>query len=252
MCKVTRPLAAVPDLEQELDGLYALPLEEFTKARNDLAARLKKAHQTEAADLVRALKKPSVVAAAANRLAREEPHQVVALLDAGERLRDAQQRALGGQAKAEEVGEAAAAERDALRALLASARRLLGDRSSPGLLDRLGQTLRAAAVDDGGRALLERGRLTEELSAVGFGPLEAVKPARRRSDEVARAARERVSALRAQARALSSEARAAEEAAEQARRAAQLLAEEAEQKRAEAERTATELAEAEAALRSRR
>src|SRR3954470_13813021 len=124
MCKVTRPLAAVPDLEQELDGLYALPLEEFTKARNDLAARLKKAHQTEAADLVRALKKPSAVAGGADRpppagpdpgarppsrLAREEPPQVVARRDAGERLRDAQQRAFGGQAKAEEVGEAAAA-----------------------------------------------------------------------------------------------------------------------------------------------
>jgi ElaB/YqjD/DUF883 family membrane-anchored ribosome-binding protein len=98
---VTRPLAAVPDLEQELDGLYALPLEEFTKARNDLAARLRQAHQNEAADLVRSLKKPSVVAAAANRLAREEPHQVVGLLAAGERLREAQQRALSGDGKAE-------------------------------------------------------------------------------------------------------------------------------------------------------
>ena len=73
MCKVTRPLAAVPDLEQELDGLYALPLEEFTKARNDLAARLNKEHTPVAAYVVRALSKPSVVAAAANRLAREEP-----------------------------------------------------------------------------------------------------------------------------------------------------------------------------------
>ena len=251
---MTRPLAAVPDLEQELDGLYALPLEEFTKARNDLAARLSKAHQNEApADLVRALKKPSVVAAAANRLAREEPHQVVGLLAAGERLREAQQRALAGDGKAEEVNEAAAAERDALRGLLASARAQLGERSSATLLDRLGQTLRAAAVDDEGRALLERGRLTEELKAVGFGPLEAVRPARRRSsDEVARAARERVAALRAEARTLSSEARVAEEAAEQAQRAAELLVEEAEQKRADAERVAAELTEAEAALRSRR
>ena len=253
MSSVSRPLAAVPDLEQELDGLYALPLEEFTKARNDLAARLKQAHQAEAAELVRALKKPSVVAAAANRLAREEPQQVVALLAAGERLRDAQQRALSGGAKPDEVNEAAAAERDALRALLGSARRLLGERSSATLLDRLGQTLRAAAVDDTGRTLLERGRLTEELKAVGFGPLEAVKPARRRSsDEVARAARERVAALRAEARALSGDARAAAETAEQARRAAELLTEEAEQKRLEAERAASELAEAEEALRSRR
>jgi len=253
MGEVTRPLAAVPDLEHELDGLYALPLEEFTKARNDLAARLKKAHQNEAADLVRALKKPSVVAAAANRLAREEPQQIVDLLAAGERLRDAQQRALAGKATADEVNEAATAERDAVRALLASGRRQLGERSSAALLDRLGQTLRAAAVDDEGRKLLERGRLTEELKAVGFGPLEAVKPTRRRgSDEVARAARERVSALRAEARTLASEAHVAEEAALQAQRAAELLAEEAEQKRADAERAAAELAEAEAALRSRR
>ena len=137
--------------------------------------------------------------------------------------------------------------------MLASARAQLGERSSATLLDRLGQTLRAAAVDDEGRALLERGRLTEELKAVGFGPLEAVKPARRRSsDEVARAARERVAALRAEARTLSTEARVAEEAAQQAQRAAELLVEEAEQKRADAERVAAELAEAEAALRSRR
>src|SRR4029079_11635637 len=100
-------------------------------ARNDLAARLKKAHQTEAADLVRSLKKPSVVAAAANRIARGEPPQVVALLDAGERLRDAQQRALSGAAKPEEVGEAAALERDALPALPAGGRGPLGEGASP-------------------------------------------------------------------------------------------------------------------------
>jgi hypothetical protein len=249
---VTRPLAAVPDLEQELDGLYALPLEEFTQARNSLVSRLKKAHQSDAAATIRALKKPTVVAWSANRLAREDPRQVKALLDAGERLRDAQQQALAGKARPEDVNEAAAAERDAVRALLASARAMLGDRATPAILDRLGQTLRAAAVDEDGRKLLERGRLTEELRAVGFGPLEAVKPARRRGDEVARAARERVATLRAQARALTAEAQAAEEAAAQAAQAAALLADEARQKQADAERAATELAEAEEDLRSRR
>ena len=68
-----RPLASVPDLDRELDELYGLPLEEFTKARNDLAARLRKAHQAEAAEVVHSLKKPSVVAWSANRLARDEP-----------------------------------------------------------------------------------------------------------------------------------------------------------------------------------
>jgi hypothetical protein len=249
---VPPPLASVPDLEQELDGLYDLPLEDFTTARNDLAGRLKRAHQTEAAATVRALKKPSVVAWTANRLARDEPAQVAALLEAGERLRQAQQRLLAGKGRAADLGVEAAAERETLRALLASGRRFLGERASPSLLDRLGQTLRAAAVDEVGRLLLERGRLTEELKAVGFGALEAVKPARRRSDEVGRAARERVTALRAEARALAAAARAADAAASQSRRAAELLAEEAAQKRADADRAASELAEAEEALRARR
>jgi hypothetical protein len=253
MPEVARPLAAVPDLEHELDGLYALPLEEFTKARNGLVTRLKKAHQTEAADTIRALKKPSVVAWAANRLAREAPDQLASLLQAGETLRDAQQRALGGGAGAEEVNDAARAERDALRALLGTGRELLGRRANPSLLDRLGQTLRAAAVDDEGRVLLVRGRLTDELKAVGFGPLEAVRPSRRRGgDEVARAARERVATLRVEARALAVEAEAADEAATQSERAAAALADEAREKRADAERAARELAEAEEALRVRR
>lgn len=247
-----RPLASVPDLEQELDALYRLPLEEFTKARNDLSSRLRKAHQAEVAAEVRALKKPSTVAWAANSLAHSDAALVAELLAAGERLRETQQQALRGKAAADDVGDAAAAERDGVRALLAAARKRLGARATPTLLDRLGQTLRAAAVDDQARLLLERGRLTDELKAVGFGPLEAVKPTRRRSDEVGRAARERVTGLRSEAHRLDTEAHDAELALEQAERARMILAEEAEQKRAEAERAATELAEAEEALRKRR
>jgi hypothetical protein len=246
------PLASVPDLDRELDSLYDLPLEEFTKARNDLVARLRKAHQSEAAAQVRGLKKPTLVAWAANRLARDEPKLTAALLEAGERLRETQQRALGGQSKQDEVADAAAAEREAIRALLTAARRRFGDRATSALLDKLSQTLRAAAVDAAARSLLERGRLTEELKAVGFGPLEAVKPVARRGDEVGRAARERVSGLRAEARRLSAEAREAERDVEEAEHALEGLREEAEQKRADAERVASELAEAEEALRDRR
>jgi hypothetical protein len=248
-----RPLASVPDLDHELDELYGLPLEEFTQARNGLAARLRKAHQDEAAEAVRALKKPSVVAWAANRLAREEPKLTAALLQAGEQLRTTQQRSLAGKAKADEVSVAAEAERAAIRALLAAARKHLGDRATSAMLDKLSQTLRAAAVDQQARPLLERGRLSAELSAVGFGPLEAVKPAKRtRSAEETRAARERVTALRAEARKLTAEARAAEREADEAARVSEALREEARQKRAHAERIATELAEAEEKLRARR
>jgi hypothetical protein len=245
-------LAAVPNLESELDGLYALPLEQFTKARNDLVARLRKAHQDDVAAAVRALKKPSTVAWVANQLAREQPKQVDTLLRAAEQLREAQQRSLGGKASMDEVNEATAGEREAVRALLASARTALGSRATPPLLERLSQTLRAAAIDEIGRTLLQRGRLTEELKAAGFGPLEAVAPSRRRGDEVARAARERVNTLRSEARRLDTEAREAERAASDAARAAEILAEEATEKRREAERAAAELAEGEQDLTKRR
>lgn len=246
------PLAAVPDLERELDALYALPLNEFTKARNDLASRLKRAHQTEAAVAVRALKKPTAVAWTANHLARVVPEQVASLLDAGRRLRETQQRALSGDADPGDVADATSAERGAVRLLVISARRELGDRASPSLLDRLDRTLQAAAVDEIAQELLVRGRLTEELTAVGFGPLEAVEHVRPRRDEVARAARERLNALRAEARRLGAEARSAEASALEAERAADVLRTEAAQRRSEADRAARDLAEAEALLRSRR
>jgi hypothetical protein len=246
-------LASVPDLEQELDRLYGLPLEEFTKARNHLADRLKRAHQAEAAAMVRGLKKPSVVAWCANQLARDESERVAALLAASARLRTAQQRALGGRGGGDDIVEAAAAEREAVRALLTAARSVLAGRASQPALDRLAQTLRFAAVDPAARELLARGRLTDEVQGAGFTPLEGVTPRPvRRRDDVARAARERVAALRKEARRLTAEARAAEDAAQQAERAARILGQEAAEKRAEAERIATELAEAEESLRRRR
>ena len=231
----------MPDLERELDELFGLPPSEFTKARNDLASRLKKAHQDDAAATVRALKKPSVVAAAANTLARSEPKLVAALLHAGERLREAQQRALAGMARPQEVNDAAAAEREAIRELVVAARALL---TGPAL-DRLAQTLRAAAVDPQSRPLLERGRFSEEVEAVGFGPLEAVTPARRQeSPDEKKAARERLKTLREEARRLAAHAREAERAAHDAAREAERLAQAAVDARADAERAATALADA--------
>jgi hypothetical protein len=247
------PLAAVPNFDAELDALYGLPLEDFTRARNDLAARLKRAHQSELAAEVRSLKKPTVTAAAANRLAREQTELVSALLEAADELREVQQLALRGKAGAAQVGDATSAERDAVRALVTAARRMLGQRSTPALLDRLGQTLHAAAIDDQARVLLERGRLTEDLHAVGFGGLEPVAGGKRRSaNDLARAARERVAALRAQAQRLAEEADDAEHAAREAARTADLLRAEADEKRLDAEQSAQELADAEADLQSRR
>jgi len=247
------PLAAVPDLERELDDLYGRPLDEFTPARNDLAARLRKAHQSDAAAQIKALKKPNVVAWAANMLARAHPDLISELLGAGEHLRTVQQGALGGSESASADLQAAfSREREAVRALVGAARAELGTRATATTLDRLAQTLRAAAVDPETAPSLAAGRLTEELQAVGFGSLEAVEPRTTDADEVRSAARERLTTLRAEARRLAAEARDAERAAEEAEREGARLREEAAEKTRDAERIAVELASAEEDLRSRR
>jgi len=245
------PLAPVPDLERELDDLYALPLEEFTKARNDLASRLRKAHQADAAAEVRGLRKPSLVVWAANHLAHVRPDQTAELVAAAEHLRDVQQRALAGDVQPTEVNEATSRERDAVRALLAAARDELSARATTALLDRLAQTLRGASIDEGLAHLLSAGRLTDELGAVGFGPLEAVQK-RPRRDELRRAARERVGELRTAAAQLADDAREAEHAAAEAEREAGTLRVAAEEAAARAKLAATELEAAEADLRTRR
>jgi hypothetical protein len=249
------PLAAVPDLERELDELYGLPLDEWTRARNDLAARLRKAHQGEQADTVKALRKPSVPTWTINQLARREEGRMAALLAAGERLRKAQEQALRGKAVVGDVNAAARAERDAVRDLVGAARSVLAEGGHPAtqsVLDRVSQTLRAAAVEDGSRALLERGRLQEEVAGGGFGSLVAVRPAPRpRTDEL-RQARERLKELRTQAKALAREAQEADETASRAERDAERAREHAQATSEAAERAATALAEAEAELSARR
>src|SRR5205085_3763976 len=128
-----------------IDRLYGLPLEEFTRARNEAAAELRQAGSRADAERVKALRKPTAAAAAVNRLVREHRAEVEAFLDAAAGLRDAQ---FGGQG---DLASATRRERDALGRLI----RIAGD--------AVRQTLQAAAVDDeAARALLE-GRLEREF-----------------------------------------------------------------------------------------
>src|ERR687885_181562 len=171
-------LAVVPDLERELDRLYGLPLGEFTQARNDLAARLRQAGQKEAADEVKALRKPTVAAWAVNQLARKHKADIRKLVRAGERLRKAQTEALAGSST--RLRDAQADEREAIRALTAHARKLV---DSDQTVERVAATLRAAAVDPEALKVVEAGRLTEEVTPAGFGalagmPVPKTKPAR--------------------------------------------------------------------------
>jgi hypothetical protein len=232
---VPKPLSVVPELETELDDLYALPPADFIRARNDLAKRLNQAGQADAAARVKQLRKPTVPLWAVNQLARRHPEEVRALLDAGNRLRTAQQAALRGES--EELRTATAEERKLLRSLTQRGEELLQGAGHSADPKRIAGTLRAAAVDPAGRELLEQGRLTEELEATGFGAIagmeipskpkekkpKAPSPAvQRRQEERRRKLRERVTkAKRDAAKAERAVARAEASLAEARQRAAQ-------------------------------
>ncbi len=179
-----KPLAVVPELEAELDELYAAPPEDFIRARNDLAQRLKQAGQADDAARVKQLRKPTVPLWAVNQLARRHPKEVRALLDAGDRLRAAQQAALRGETQ--ELRAATDAERKLLRSLTERAAELLRETGHSADPKRIVTTLRAAAVNPAGRELLDQGRLSEELEAAGFDAFAGMEiPASPRAKEQA-------------------------------------------------------------------
>jgi hypothetical protein len=219
-----KPLAVVPELEAELDNLYAALPAEFTRARDDLAQRLKRAGQVEAAADVKQLRKPTVPLWAVNQLARRHPDDVRALLDAGERLRVAQQAALRGEG--EELRAATAEERKVLHGLTQLGAELLREAGHYADPKRIAYTLRAAAVDESGRELLQRGRLSEELEASGFAGFAGMEiPSRSKPEEktakppspaAQRRREERLRKLRERVTKAKSEATKAERAAARA------------------------------------
>jgi hypothetical protein len=232
---VPKPLAVVPELEAELDALYSLPPADFTGARNDLVRRLKHAGQDDVAARIKQLRKPTVPLWAVNQLARRHEKEVRALLDSGDRLRVAQQAALRGES--DELRAATADERRILRELTQRGEELLREAGHAADTKRVAATLRAAAVDPTGRELLERGRLSEELEATGFGALEGMEisprseperkppkapsPAvRRRREERLRKLGERVEKARRDAAKAERDAARAEAALEELRRKA--------------------------------
>ena len=153
------------NLEKEIDGLYGAPLSEFVPRRKELAKKLRGQGERAAAMRVEDLRKPTTASAVVNQLARSERMNVRALLTAGERLREGQEKLLRGGSPGA-VHKAADDERKALGALLSAARR---DGASEPTLRKVEQTLRAAAIDEDARALLKQGRLTQDLEPIGFG-----------------------------------------------------------------------------------
>ena len=219
--------------DRDLDRLYGLPLDEFTSARNVLVRDLRKAGRKDEAEEVKALKKPSATAWAVNQLARREPDKVAALIKAGDALRKAQRDVLGG--KGADVREASRVQHDLADELLEDARDLLeeaGSKATQTAAQRILGTLRSASTDQAAAKALRKGRLTEDVEAVGFGPLLHVAPKGRgtppkKEPRKAQPDKRKVDAAKARLReerealaAAEREAAAARRAAEHAERAA--------------------------------
>ena len=159
------------------DDLYALPVEEFTKARDELAKELRQAGKKEAADEVKSLRKPSVSAWAVNQAVRRRPQEAKALVKAGDELRKAQRGVVSGRDPAQ-LREANSAHRRLVEALTDEARTALEERgaATAGTVTRVAQTLRAASIDKEASKALTAGTLAEDVEQAGFGPLLAAVP----------------------------------------------------------------------------
>jgi hypothetical protein len=172
------------DLDSEIDRLYGIPLDEFVADRDELAKRLRRDGDREAADSIKKLRKPSAGAWALNQAVRRRRKETDALLAAGERLREAHEALLSG-GDAATLREAMQEERTLASALADCAEAIASEtgKSGPALRERVRSTLHAATVDEEARDELAKGRFVREREAAGLGPFGAapVLPAKGRT-----------------------------------------------------------------------
>jgi hypothetical protein len=154
------------------DDLYGLPLERFVPERTALTKALRAEGRREDAARVAKLRKPSLAAWAVNQLARTQRRGIDALFGAGEELQRAHADLIEGNGDAGALRAATERERAAVDELVGAARGLLsadGHELTQATLDRVAETLRAAAIDPDARAQVRDGRIERELRHVGLG-----------------------------------------------------------------------------------
>jgi hypothetical protein len=223
------------------DALFALPLDEFTSARNALAKRLAAKGDKEAAAAVKALRKPSVTAWAVNRLAHDHSRDIAKLLKATDDVT--------GAPSAAELRRTTADRTKILSQLVDAAGSILdeaGRAASGSQLEKITQTLQTASTSKDHRDDLVRGRLQGDLQPSNFfGGVVDFAPTEPAVDHKTRAAKKRAGELRRKAAAveeraakLESRAQQLEELAAEARSAADKARADADEAIARAEEAA--------------
>ena len=206
-------------LEDAIDHLYALPLDQFVQARNELARQ----HGGDEARRVRALAKPNVVAWALNQVYWSSRPVFDRLVEAAARLREAQARGLLGQAG--DLRGAGLAHREALAAAVREGAGILhqaGHEPTPDALRSLTAAFEALPWEE------PAGRLTRPPEPSGFAvfagmpigkasPLPEGPSRRAREKEVASRTAERPGKRPGERRAGEEQARERQAREEQAR-----------------------------------
>jgi hypothetical protein len=152
-------------LEEAARQLYVLPPQQFTAARDALAADRKAAGHAALATSVRSLRRASASAWAVDLLAGDAPDDLVDLASLGDRFRTAQ--ADGDRAA---LSALTRERKEALAGLVSRARLLATDAGhplSPSALTEVDQTLRAAVADATAAAAVRSGRLVRAITADG-------------------------------------------------------------------------------------
>jgi len=155
------PLVAIAD------GLYAVPAEAFTEARN---AAARETADKELSRRVKALKKPSTAAWAVNLLVRREADQIDQVLALGESLRQAAESMQGEELRA------LTRQRRQLTAALASTARSLARaaevRLSQAVVDQVEGVLNSAMLDPVAADAVRSGLLVKAFTSTGVSRLD--------------------------------------------------------------------------------
>ena len=213
--------------------LYALPLDDFTQARDELAARFKKDGDPATAKTIKSLKKPTLPAWAVNQLARQEAETLHRLIELRDEMTDA--------SGADDIRRLAGERKRAMASLLKRAEEILeegGHAGGANTLDAVSKTLQAGSSDEERLALLQ-GTLERPLTPSGlegFGGFEAFSPADEQSpaeDHAAMRKAEKLADLAAEAERTAQEL---SRRVEDAKKQAETLEMEAESARRKAER----------------
>jgi hypothetical protein len=156
-----------PTLLEVADELYALPLADFTPARD---ARAKELKGTDLAKPVKALKKPSLAAWVVNLFVRRDQGQVEQVLSVGAALREAQAGMSGA-----ELRELTKQRRQLTAAITTQARGLAreeGVKVTESVADQVEATLTAAMVSERCGEAVRSGLLVAALSTTGVDDVD--------------------------------------------------------------------------------